>query len=165
MVHVDAGDRHECREQNERRDELDAGTKAEIRRGEQNAAHQFDERVSPRDHGPAGSTPSPKHEVGEYGQVVVPVDGASTVWTRRTWLRDVPSRGEARDDDVEKAPDAESEGCAEGQGDRRRDHQRDDCPDSAMGLPRTVCILTFIPKRARDLATEGPGPKKGRGRQ
>src|SRR6266567_1002609 len=109
VVQVDPADDHERGEEDHGRHEGENGHRAPGGHGEEKAGQELDGWVTPGDGSVAGAAPGAQGQPRHDRDVVVPADGGAAFRARGRWVHDAALHGQARDHDIEEAPDDEAE--------------------------------------------------------
>src|SRR5262247_3613390 len=105
MIHIDARDGDEGRQENQRRTEIESGAEAIRGQGEEDGGDELHRGIAPGDRTAAAPAAGTQAQPGEDRYVVVPADGRAAMGTGRARLDYAAPRGEPSDHDVEEAAD------------------------------------------------------------
>jgi hypothetical protein len=104
MIQVDEGDHQKRRGESRVGKEAKAETILHKKSHGETAGERFNERIPPRDPGPAIPAFSPEKKIAHQGNVVIPMDGGSTLRAKGAGRDNGKVLGQAVDAHVEEAP-------------------------------------------------------------
>jgi hypothetical protein len=109
MIQVDEGDHQKRRGEGRVGKEAEAKAVLHKKSHGETASQRFNERIPPRDLGPAIPAFSPEEEIAHQGNVVIPTNGGSALRTKGAGRDNGKVLGQAVDAHIEEAPHTASD--------------------------------------------------------